>query len=94
MAKMVKKHSPKQGWFSKAVNIGLWVIAFSRPIEIAFSGAGVSQIFRTIKREATFGLADGAFVLEDGLRMYSPGGAAIGLNELKKYAMRHFPVRG
>lgn len=92
MAKNKRKNS-KQGWFSKGVNIGLWVLAFSRVIEIATAGVSLQEKFRVLKQEATFGLSEGSFELERGLRMYSPGGAAIGLNELKKYAMRHFPVR-
>lgn len=95
MAKMVKKHSSKQGWFSKGVNIGLWVLAFSRVITIAFTGTGnIGDKLSAIQKEATFGLSEGSFDLAAGLQMYSPAGAAVGLNELKKYAMVHFPVRG
>ncbi len=92
MAKNNKRKS-KQGWFSKGINIGLWVLAFSRVLEHAFSGSDFTTVIRAIKRDATFGLSEGGFDLNQGLSMYTPGAAAVGLNELKKYAQRHFPVR-
>jgi len=88
-----KKKNRKQGWFSKGVNIGLWVLAFSRVLEHAFSGSDFRTVLGAIQRDATFGLSEGAFDLNAGLSMYTPGAAAVGLNELKKYAQRHFPVR-
>lgn len=93
MANKKNNRRSKQGWFSKAVNVGLWGLAFSRVIEIIFSERTLESKFAAISNGATFGLSEGAFNLEAGLRMYTPGGAAAGLNELKKYAMRHFPVR-
>ena len=94
MARKKNNKRRKQGWFSKGVNIGLWALAFSRVITIAFTGTGnVGDKLSAIQREATFGLSEGSFDLGAGLQMYSPAGAAVGLNELKKYAARHFPVR-
>ncbi len=92
MAKGKKKPS-KQGLLSKVMNIGLIALGFSRVLGILFTSASVGDKFAQIQREATFGLSQGKFDLNAGLAMYAPAGAAIGLGKLKKYLMRHFPVR-
>ncbi len=92
MAKGKKKRS-RQGLFSKAINIGLIALGFSRVLKHLLSGAGFDLIQTAIIREATFGLSDGKFDMDAGLAMYTPVGAAIGLGKLKQYLMRHFPVR-
>ena len=83
----------KQGLISKAMNIGLIALGFSRVITLALRGD-----FLAIQNEATFGLAGAGtatsgFDLDAGLRIYSPAGAAVGLGFLKTYLMRKFPVR-
>ncbi len=91
-----KKGRKRQGLFSKAINIGLTALAFARPLELILSASGrgaFSETAKVIIREASFGLSDGAFNLETGLRMYAPVGAALGLHELKKFASKHFPTR-
>ncbi len=89
MTKMVKKHSPKQGWFSKITNVAIIALGFSRVLELAFQ-----RNWKGIIGEATFGFSDeGRFNLRRGLRIYMPGVAAIGLGKFKQYLMKHFPVR-
>ncbi len=92
MAKNKKKRS-RQGLFSKAINIGLIALGFSRVLGILFTGASPGAKMDQIVREGTFGLSQGKFDLDAGLAMYTPVGAAIGLGKLKQYLMRHFPVR-
>ncbi len=93
MPKGKKKGRRKQGVVSKAINIGLIVLGFSRVLGILFTGASVSAKMEQIQREATFGLSEGKFDLNAGLLMYAPVGGAIGLGKLKQYLLRHFPVR-
>lgn len=93
MAKMVKKHSSKQGLFSKAINAALIALGFSNVIKIAIGPGTPAQKIDHIVVDATFGLSRGKFDLKAGLEMYTPGAAAIGLGKLKQYLMRHFPVR-
>ncbi len=92
-----KKKSRRQGLFSKAINIGLIALGFSRVITHLTSGASVDQITGAIIRESTFGLAnplgESQFDLQAGLQMYAPGAAAIGLGKLKQFLMKKFPVR-
>ncbi len=91
MVKHKKKRS-RQGLFSKAINIGLIALGFSRVITNFMTKTPESAIFHTI-REATFGLIEGKFDLKAGLAMYSPGGAAVALGKLKSHLFRKFPVR-
>lgn len=93
MAKMVKKHSPKQGWFSKGINIGGWLIGLARPLEVLINQGFSVAALQNIMRGLTFGLVDGSFSLDEGLRMYMPVGAAVGYREFTKYLMKRFPVR-
>ncbi len=88
-----KKKGGRQGWMSKGINIGLILLGFSRVIQILFEPIGVGSKLTQIRKEATFGLSEGKFSLKDGLRMYTPGGAAAGLGMLKSYLMKKFPVR-
>ncbi len=97
MAKMVKKHSSKQGLFSKLVNVAIIALGFSRPIFLFMTKPPINAL-DTIVNEASFGLAslsgtESKFDMKKGLRMYAPGGAAIGLGKLKQYLTKHFPVR-
>lgn len=93
---MVKKHTPKQGWAGKLMNAGLIALGFSRVIEIIatrLTARAPQFIPADIVHDATFGLADGNFDLNAGLRMYTPAAGAIALGKLKQYLMRKFPVR-
>ncbi len=92
MAKKRRRRG-KQGLFSKAINIALTLLAFARPIQIAFSAKGPNTKLAQVIDEATFGLANGTFNLQKGLQMYTPVGAALALGTLKKFVMRKFPVR-
>ncbi len=94
MAKMVKKHSSKQGWFSKGLNIGLVLLGFSRPIQHLIALArGRTDALEALTYEATFGLIAGKLDWKAGARMYSPVGAAVSLGYLKSYLLKKFPVR-
>ncbi len=90
-----KKRSRRQGMVSKAINIGLIALGFSRVIEILIDPkfGSISNKFKVIQRDATFGLSEGKFNMKAGLRMYTPAGAAVGLGTLKSYLMKKFPVR-
>ncbi len=92
MAKGKKKRG-KQGMFSKIINaIGI-VIGFARPIQIVmetgFTGASLQRMIRGL----SFGLSDGQFALQTGLKMYTPVVGALGYREFTKFLMRRFPVR-
>ncbi len=88
-----KNRRRRQGLLSKAINVGLVALSFARPLEILFSKVPIATKIQQILRGATFGLSEGTFALESGLAMYSPVGAAAALGFVKKYALRHFPVR-
>ncbi len=93
MAAKNKKKGGRQGLFSKALNVGLIVLGFSRVIEHLMAPADFKTKMRAIKRDATFGLSEGKFNLQNGLSMYTPGVAAIALGSLKSYLLKKFPVR-
>ncbi len=94
-----KKKGGRQGLFSKVINILLLALTFSRPIQImAFQPGNLQQKMRTLVRDLTFGMVDtagtvGRFSLSEGLRMWAPPAAAAGLGILKRYALKHYPVR-
>ncbi len=52
---------------TKAINIGVLLLAFSRPIRLVIEGN--SQF---IVKEASMGLTEGSFNKEDALRFYGP----------------------
>ncbi len=91
MAK-AKKRRGRQGIVSKVLNIALIALTFARPIQLFFA-RGMKGALPIIIREATFGLSEGKFRLADGLKMYTPAGAAAALGYLKSYALKKFPVR-
>ncbi len=86
-----KKSRRRQGIVSKVMNISLIALGFARPIQL-FLARGKDAL-PIIIREATFGLSEGKFKLADGLKMYTPAGAAAALGFLKSYLLRKFPVR-
>ncbi len=90
-----KRKRGKQGIASKLMNAGLILLGFSRVLEVLFDprfGKLPAKLAK-IKEEATFGLSEGRFNFKQGLRMYTPAGAAIGLGQLKSYLLKKFPVR-
>ncbi len=90
-----KTRGRRQGLFSKAINIGLILLGFSRPIAILLDPqqGKFANKANVIIREATFGLSEGSFKLDAGLKMYTPALGAIALGTLKSFLMRKFPVR-
>ncbi len=91
---MVKHKKPrKQSLFSKAINMGLITLGFSRVLVHLFFPQTAEEKMKAIIKEATFGLSEGAFDLDAGLLMYTPVGAAVALGKLKQYLFKHFPVR-
>lgn len=89
-----KKGRKRQGWFSKAINIGGVLIGLSGiVIEPLVASGFTTAALKSMLRRLTFGLSEGTFNLDAGLRGYGPVGAAVGYRELTKYLMRHFPVR-
>ncbi len=85
----------KQGLFSKVINMALIALAFARPLQLFFFNLGgdLAGAAKVIVQEATFGLSEGTFDLNAGLRMYTPAVGAFALGKMKSFAMRHFPVR-
>ncbi len=83
----------KQSLFSKAINMGLITLGFSRLLVHLFFPQSAEEKMKSIIKEATFGLSEGAFDLDAGFRMYMPVGAAVALGKLKNYLFRKFPVR-
>ncbi len=91
MAKGKRKRG-QQGLFSKLINLGGWVIGLARPIQIVVETGFTSASLQRIMRGLTFGLSDGDFALQAGLRMYTPPGAAYGYRQITSYLIRHFKV--
>lgn len=77
---------------SKLLNVAGILIGLSRPIELFLSNAP-DFAAKSLLRELTFGLSEGSFDLNTGLRVYAPVGAAVGFRQITKYLIRHFPVR-
>ena len=76
-----KRRRRKTSLITKAINVGVLLLAFKRPIELflARGGVGAGEV---IAREASFGMSDGGnFNLNQGLQMYGP---MIGALVLKK----------
>ncbi len=89
-----KKGGRRQGLFSKATNILLTALAFSRPLFLLFRPGGFSQSsVKQLIGEATFGLTDGTFSMERGLIFYSPAAASFGIGTMLKFIRKKFPVR-
>lgn len=88
-----KKRSRKQKIASKLINAGGLAIGLSRFIEIFLQDGFSTRALQRIRKGLTFGLAEGGFNLEAGLRMYGPVGASVGYREFTKYLMKRFPIR-
>ncbi len=90
----MEKHSSKQGWFSKAINVGGWLIGLSRFIEIVMNNLGSpAEIPKHILGGFTFGLSKGGLDWQEGLRFYAPLGGSYGYRKFTSFLMRRFPVR-
>lgn len=88
-----KKHS-RQGWASKAINLGGILLGLSRILEIVFTNLGSPQLIPVlIARGATFGLSEGSLNVGAGARFYGPVGAAVGYRMFTSYLLKKFPVR-
>lgn len=89
-----KGKTRRQGWASKLLNAVGIAIGFARPIMIVFNNfANPGNILPKMLSGLTFGLSEGSFQLDEGLKMYSPVGAAVGYGAFKSYLMRKFPIR-
>lgn len=80
---------------NRIINFGLFLLAFSQPIRIAFSSVGAAEKIGVLTRQATFGLVRtlggrSKFDLNEGLQFYGPVAAAFALFEVKKMAMKKF----
>ncbi len=88
-----KRSSRTQGMFSKAVNIGLTALAFSKAITIWISAAPVNtKVAQTLQAYTGFGL-DGSFVPTRLIEGYAPVAGAFAIGTVLKFIRRKFPVR-
>ncbi len=92
MAKKKKKRG-RQSAVSKLLNIFGIIIGFARPIQILVDTGFTSSSLQRILSGLTFGLDQGKFRLNAGLKMYAPVGAALGYRQFTKFLLRSFPVR-
>lgn len=90
-----KKKRGRQSLISKGLNVIGILIGLARPIEVVINQGFSVAALQNITRGLTFGLIDGVggFSLDEGLRMYSPVGAAAGYAGLKSYLVKKFPIR-
>lgn len=92
-----KKRGGKQGAFSKALNVGLTLLAISKAISIWLAPGFGSQAItikaaNTIRAYTGFG-ADGSFDPKRLLEGWLPAAGAFGLGFLLKFIRKKFPVR-
>ncbi len=94
MAKGKKKRG-RQSLVSKLLNAVGIAIGFARPIQIVINNIGnPGNILPKMLSGLTFGLSgEGGFDLDEGTKMYSPVGAAVGYGFFKSFLMRKFPIR-
>ncbi len=79
---------------SKLLNAVGIAIGFARPIEILINNIGnPGNILPKMLSGLTFGLSEGSFSKGEGLKMYTPVGAAVGYGFFKTFLMRKFPIR-
>ena len=79
MAKKRRRRRPSL--LTKAINVGVLLLAFSRPLEILIGPGELGQKTKRIAGEAAFNLP-GPFNLDIGLRMYGPMVGAIVLKKV------------
>ncbi len=77
MAKKRRRRRPSL--LTKGINIGVLLLAFSRPLAIIFGGGDIGRKLAIISSEATGGLAgtNRTFSTDAALAFYGPMGAAI-----------------
>ncbi len=93
MAKGKRKRS-RQSTFSKVVNIGLIALGMSRVLELVFNNLGnPGAIPDRLISGATFHLAQGSFIMEEGAKFYGAPAAAISTGLVLKFLRKKFPVR-
>ncbi|MEE9173337.1 MAG: hypothetical protein V3U41_10615 [candidate division NC10 bacterium] len=89
-----KKGRRKQGMVSKLINLGGIAIGLSRILEIIFNNISApADIPKIIIRGASFGLAEGSFNMQEGLRFYAPLAGAVGYRMFTKFLFKRFPIR-
>ncbi len=89
-----KKKKGKQGWVSKAVNIGGLLLGLSNILFEVFTNlTNPRQIATNLVRGATFGLSEGSLDLAQGATFYGPLGATVPYRMFTSYLLKHFPVR-
>ncbi len=92
---MAKKNkSRKQGMVSKLVSIGGIAIGLSRILELVFNNLGSpADIPKRIISGATFHLSEGSFIMDEGVRFYTPLAGAWGYRKFMTFLLRRFPIR-
>ncbi len=89
-----KKGRRKQGWVSKAINVGGLLLVLSNILYEVFTNLGnPRQIGINIVSGATFGLSQGSFDMAQGATFYGPIGAVIPYRMFTSYLLKKFPVR-
>ncbi len=89
-----KKGRRKQGWVSKAINVGGLFLGLSNILFEVFTNLGnPRQIATNLIRGATFGLSEGSFDMAQGATFYGPIGATIPYRMFTSYLLKKFPVR-
>ena len=74
MAKKRRRRRPSL--ITKGINLGILLLAFSRPLQLAASG-GVQNLGKQLAFEATAGMSEGRFDKSALLRFYGPMLGAI-----------------
>ncbi len=89
-----KKGRSKQGWVSKAINVGGLLLGLSNIIFETFTNLGnPRQIAINLVRGATFNLSEGAFDPAQGATFYGPLAAVVPYRMFTSYLLKRFPVR-
>ncbi len=89
-----RKNNHKQGWVSKAINIGGLLLGLSNIIYETFTNLGnPRQIAINLVRGATFGLSEGSFDTAQGATFYGPLAAVVPYRMFTSYLLKKFPMR-
>ncbi len=89
-----KKGRRKQGWVSKAINVGGILLGLSNIIFEVYTNLGSPrQIAVNLVRGATFGLSEGSLDMAQGTTFYGPLAAVIPYRMFTSYLLKKFPVR-
>ncbi len=77
-----KRRRRKTSLMTKAINVGVLLLAFSRPLQVIMSTSDLGFAAKVIAREASFGMTEhGKFKLSEGMNIYGP---MVGALILKK----------